>query len=127
MPETQEIQEKQTIIRHPNKGLEISRKYTDSSLKKRGKNPIYEKRKHIRGSLHTYTSYNFVDKDPCIDEIRTAVQSSNKTMTQIAIGSGVSRHTLKGWFEGKTKRPQFATLEAVARSIGYSFTLTRRE
>jgi DNA-binding phage protein len=67
---------------------------------------------------HLYRSYRFLDKDPIIDKIRTAVQDSGKTNLQIHEKSGVAIATLHNWFKGKTRRPQFATVAAVLRSIG---------
>jgi transcriptional regulator with XRE-family HTH domain len=67
----------------------------------------------------TYKSYSFVDKDPIIDEIRTVVEDSGFSYKQIEDESGVSWATLHAWFNGKTRRPQAATLNAVARALGY--------
>jgi hypothetical protein len=36
----------------------------------------------------------------------------------VARDSGVSATTLHNWFDGKTRRPQFATVLAAARGIG---------
>lgn len=71
-----------------------------------------------RGVLTTYKSYNFVDKDPIIDAVRTAVSDSGLKYQQIKEKSGVSTATLSGWLKGKTKRPQFCTVAAVARACG---------
>jgi transcriptional regulator with XRE-family HTH domain len=67
----------------------------------------------------TYKSYSFTDKDPIIDEIRTVVQDSGVSYRQIEEESGVTSWTLRSWFDGKTRRPQAATLNAVARALGY--------
>jgi transcriptional regulator with XRE-family HTH domain len=67
----------------------------------------------------TYKSYSFTDKDPIIDEIRTVVQDSGVSYRQIEEESGVTGSTLHAWFHGKTRRPQAATLNAVARALGY--------
>ena len=67
----------------------------------------------------TYKSYNFVDKDPVIDEIRTVYQESGVNYKWIEANSGVTANTLSNWFSGKTKRPQSATIEAVLRVLGY--------
>jgi hypothetical protein len=67
----------------------------------------------------TYKSYNFVDKDPIIDEIRTVYQDSGVNYKWIEDNSGVSSATLAAWFNGKTKKPQSATVEAVLRALGY--------
>jgi hypothetical protein len=67
----------------------------------------------------TYRSYNFVDKDPIIDEIRTIYQDSGVNYKWIELNSGVTSTTLNAWFSGKTKKPQAATINAVLRSLGY--------
>jgi transcriptional regulator with XRE-family HTH domain len=67
----------------------------------------------------TYKSYSFIDKDPIIDEVRTIVQQSGSTYKQISEDSGVSMQTLSAWFIGETRRPQAASLNAVARALGY--------
>ena len=67
----------------------------------------------------TYKSYNFIDKDPIIDEIRTVYQDSGANYRWISEHSGVAQGTLVNWFSGTTKRPQAATINAVLRALGY--------
>jgi hypothetical protein len=67
----------------------------------------------------TYKSYNFVDKDPMIDEIRTVVEKSGASYKWVNQESGVSTNTISKWFDGSTRRPQAATMNAVLRSLGY--------
>jgi DNA-binding phage protein len=67
----------------------------------------------------TYKSYSFVDKDPIIDEVRTMVNDSGANYKWIEDHSGVTSATLYNWFNGKTRKPQAATLNAVARALGY--------
>src|SRR5262249_4636293 len=74
------------------------------------------KAKAVR-TLRVYRSYNFIDKDPIIDELRTIVHGIR--YSEIHELSGVSTHALYGWFHGQTRRPQFATVMAVTRSLGY--------
>jgi DNA-binding phage protein len=66
-----------------------------------------------------YSTYNFIAKDPVIDVLRTMKADSGMTDTKIATLSNVSRNTLKNWFVGKTRRPQFATVAACAVAMGY--------
>jgi DNA-binding phage protein len=68
-------------------------------------------------TLRVYASYNFIDKDPIVDYARTRV-FSNGGPSRIATESGVSPTTLYGWFNGKTRRPQFATVAAVLLTCG---------
>ena len=67
----------------------------------------------------SYKSYVFIDKDPIIDEVRTVFNESGKTKQWVTEESGVTAKTLRDWFEGGTKRPQAATINAVLRSLGY--------
>ena len=66
----------------------------------------------------TYKSYNFVDKDPMIDEIRTVWEQSGATYKWVHDNSNVATATLSAWFDGKTRRPQAATMNAVLRALG---------
>lgn len=76
-----------------------------------------------------YKSYSFVDKDPIIDKLRTVVGDSGRAWEDISRASGVSEKTLGNWFIGNTKRPYFATVEAVGRACGktLAFTNTRKK
>lgn len=76
-------------------------------------------------TIQVYKSYNFVDKDPCIDELRTGLQKSRMTYQTVSEGSGVAVSTLHNWFEGKTRRPQFATAQAAARAMGLTWKLVK--
>jgi hypothetical protein len=67
----------------------------------------------------TYKSYNFIDKDPIIDEIRTVYQNSGVNYKWVEDNSGVTSQTIINWFSGKTRKPQAATVNAVLRSLGY--------
>jgi hypothetical protein len=67
----------------------------------------------------TYKSYNFIDRDPIIDEIRTVYQDSGVNYQWVHENSGVATATLTNWFSGQTKRPQAATINAVLRSLGF--------
>lgn len=72
-----------------------------------------------------YKSYNFVDKDPVIDKMRGAVNGYK--YSEISEKSGVSVTTLHNWFKGNTRRPQYATVVAVMRSLGYKEQFIRRK
>lgn len=77
------------------------------------------------GTMRLYRSYNFVDKDPAIDKLRTVVQREKVSQKNLGILSGVSPTTITNWFEGKTKRPQHTTLAAAAAALGYDWELTQ--
>jgi hypothetical protein len=67
----------------------------------------------------TYKSYNFVDKDPIIDEVRAIYEASGANYKWIEERSGVTTATMHGWWGGKTRKPQAATINAVLRVLGY--------
>jgi DNA-binding phage protein len=73
-----------------------------------------------------YRSYNFKDKDPIIDRLRTIIQDEGTAYTDIAADSGVTANTLYNWFSGPTKRPQYATVMAVVHALGYEATIAKR-
>jgi len=76
-------------------------------------------------TIGTYKSYNFTDKDPIIDQIRTVIKDEGARYADIHEQSGVAVSTLFNWFNGDTKRPQYATVMAVVRGLGYDLKLVR--
>lgn len=79
-----------------------------------------------KGTMRIYQAYVFVNKDPAIDAIRTIMQDhfgkrnlARADYKEVEEQGGPSAGTVKQWFEGKTRRPQNATLEAAGRAIGY--------
>ena len=76
------------------------------------------KRRKGDGALRLYKSYMFKEKDPIIDLTRTIVQDSGYSYSAISALSGVSATTMYNWFSGDTKRPQFASINAVGRACG---------
>lgn len=75
-----------------------------------------------------YRAYLFRAKDPAIDELRTIVEDhfgkrvNGKQLKEIKEAGGPSVGTMRGWFFGKTRRPQNPTLEAAGRALGYRRT-----
>lgn len=74
-----------------------------------------------------YRTYAFADKDPIIDVMRTLVQDNHRSYAEISDESGVSVSTLSNWFHGKTRRPMFCTIAAVAGAYGKSVGLVARK
>ena len=70
-----------------------------------------------RGAIG-YKSYVFRDKDPIIDAARTAFEDAGGSYAEIAARSSVSYSTVRAWFNGKTRRPQFATIAEFAIACG---------
>lgn len=79
----------------------------------------------MAGYLKPYRSYMFRNKDPIIDKMRTLIADNDITHTRISELSGVSTTTLYNWFGGKTRRPQFASLNAVARTMDCELALRK--
>ena len=74
-----------------------------------------------------YRSYMFTDrKDPVIDKVRTVMQDRGADYDTVVIASGVSRATLRNWFEGDTCRPQYATVAAVLGGMGFDLVIQQR-
>lgn len=86
------------------------------------------KKKHLGGgSLKLYKSYSFRDKDPIIDKLRTVIQDEGASYKDICEDSGVSGTTLYNWFSGTTLRPQFASIMAVTRALGYDLQVVKSD
>jgi transcriptional regulator with XRE-family HTH domain len=75
--------------------------------------------------VFNYKTYNFVDKDPVVDLLRTIIKETGMSYKEIADKSGVSQGTLMRWFYGDVRRPQHATIMAVTRAMGYDMKMTR--
>jgi DNA-binding phage protein len=69
-----------------------------------------------RGVLNLAKSYNFVEKRPVIDEMRTLID--HKSYSEISGDTGVSRGTLRNWFSGKTISPKTQTVNKVLARYG---------
>jgi hypothetical protein len=82
-----------------------------------------------RGFLRVYRTYNYVDKNPVIDKVRTLVQDEGlfKQLKIVHEISGVSTTTLDNWFNGDTRSPQHATIAAVITSLGYEETFVKKK
>ena len=62
--------------------------------------------------------YNFIDKDPIIDVMRTAIQDQGLSLDEVAELAEMSVATLWSWFHGKTKKPQYASIYNVCLALG---------
>ena len=76
-------------------------------------------------TLNLYKTYSFKEKDPVIDQLRTILQDEKLTYKEVHDLSGVAEATLYNWFSGATKRPQHATIMAVARAAGWDYRLVK--
>jgi hypothetical protein len=75
--------------------------------------------------MKTYSAYMFKTKDPVIDELRTLIEDAEGArvtghhLKKIQEQGGPSKAAMRGWFFGKTRRPQSPTIEAAGRAIGF--------
>jgi transcriptional regulator with XRE-family HTH domain len=72
-------------------------------------------------------AYNFIDKDPAIDEFRTIWQKEHIKESDLAVLAGLSATTVKNMFGGETRRPQHATLAKMAGAMNYEYGLRRMQ
>lgn len=82
-----------------------------------------------RGFIRTYRTYNYIDKNPVIDKVRTLIQDEGliKKLPVVHEISGVSTSTLDNWFNGKTRSPQHSTICAVITSLGYQEEFVKKK
>jgi hypothetical protein len=68
------------------------------------------------------TDYRFINKDPIIDVIRTAIQrrgnASPEQINRIAFDAGIHPGTLHNWLDGDTRRPLSITTRFVLEALG---------
>lgn len=63
-------------------------------------------------------SYRFIDKDPIIDVVRTAIQAMGWSHAKLARESGLAETTISAWLDGETKNPQNASVDICLRVMG---------
>lgn len=70
----------------------------------------------------TQVDYRFIDKDPIIDVIRTAMQrkgnNSPEQIQRVAYDAGIHPGTLNNWLNGDTRRPLSLTTRFVLEALG---------
>lgn len=77
--------------------------------------------KHKPRGIIPYKTYSFIDKDPVIDVVRTAMQKAKLSSRAVSAESGVSASAINNWLYGGVRRPQFATVNAALRACGQEF------
>lgn len=79
--------------------------------------------------LRVYRTYNYIEKNPVIDKVRTLVSDEGlmKSLNVVHEISGVATTTLKNWFDGDTKNPQHHTIAAVVTSLGYEEQFVKKK
>ena len=80
-------------------------------------------------STKANTGYRFIDKDPILDELNPLIEdqmaSGRVTKAQIERESGVCASTVNAWLNGKTRRPQNATIDFVLKAMGFHRPIRR--
>lgn len=71
-------------------------------------------------TLGVEKAYNFVDKAPIIDRIRTILNGMGWSYKELSLHSGISYSGLYAIFEGKTKDPRFSTIASIVIALGQS-------
>ncbi|HEX3412845.1 MAG TPA: hypothetical protein VHT00_14090 [Stellaceae bacterium] len=73
--------------------------------------------------IMTYRTYNWRQKNPVIDRVRTILQDeglyTKKKRATLHALTGVAVATYDGWFEGETKDPKHTTIMATLSALGY--------
>jgi hypothetical protein len=72
-------------------------------------------------------TYRFLDKDPVIDELRTLIQDEGlfSRLDLVSELANLAPATLQALFHGQTRRPQNATVMAIATALGYQRSWTK--
>jgi hypothetical protein len=71
---------------------------------------------------HFHRAYFFrpTEQDPIIDTVRTLMETTGFEAKDIHEKGGPAVSTINNWMDGKTRRPQFCTVAAAGRSMGYT-------
>lgn len=76
-------------------------------------------------TIKMYKTYKFKGQDPVLKDFRAFMTEEKFNPKKISTKSNVSKTTIANWLNGKTKRPQFTTLEAASRAMGYTYKRTK--
>jgi hypothetical protein len=68
-------------------------------------------------------SFNFIDKDPEVDVMRSLYQKQRIREADLAVLAGLAVSTVKNMFGGKTRRPQHLTCCKLAGAMGKEYGL----
>lgn len=80
-----------------------------------------------RVGLKPYEIYWFEGQDPVVEKVLDAVDKVGVKPKALSTDSGVAASTLGNWRSKKTKRPQFATLNATLMAIDKEFAIVNRK
>lgn len=69
-------------------------------------------------TLTRYTTYPFTEQDPIIGILYAVKRNVGMSDEEISAKTRLARSTPAGWWVGKVKRPQFASIAATAVAFG---------
>ena len=72
----------------------------------------------MKRTIGLYRSYVFRERDPIIDAFIALRSDAKLSYSQVRKKGGPATATLSAWENGRTKRPQHATIAAAASAIG---------
>lgn len=76
--------------------------------------------------LKPYKSYPFKGQDPIAGKVLDVIDQSGVKASVVSRESGVASSTVGNWRKRKTKRPLFATVNAVLMALDRELTITKR-
>lgn len=79
-----------------------------------------------KATVQFLKTYRFMpsEKDPIINCVHGLMKAQNLNPNKLHGMTGVSATTLYNWFDGPTRRPQWATVSATLAGMGYEVQLT---
>ena len=84
------------------------------------------KAKTVR-TLKPYKLYKFSGQDPMTGKVLDELEEAGLNLSAAGRESGVAASTLGNWRKKKTKRPQFATLNATLMAVGKELVISNRK
>jgi hypothetical protein len=80
-----------------------------------------KRKRKVNGAAHKplvkYKAYYFDDQDPAVPALFAGTNASNGEIAKAS--GGISASTIKRWRDGKTKRPNLATIAAAGAGQGF--------
>ena len=77
-------------------------------------------------TIKPYKLYKFSGQDPMTSKVLRELEDADFKPAAVARESGVASSTLGNWRKKKTKRPQFATLNAALMVVGKELIIAKR-
>jgi hypothetical protein len=77
-------------------------------------------------TVRPYKLYKFSGQDPMTSKVLRELDDADFKPAAISRESGVASSTLGNWRKKKTKRPQFATLNAALMVVGKELIISSR-